>query len=246
MSQLAYILSGSKIARRKMRVGISVTSPGVPLIGPTANNEGVLLGATTTSVDAVGMSTDTATYNTAQQTDGSDPTEWVDVIINPDAVWMSRLSGGATTGTALTAYFNTVASSTGILLTPSATSGGSTVTTSNFDDCPIFCYSGANAGLYRRAEPADGTDINLTQAFRRALAVDDRFFGCPLTEGGIASVTWVTDLTEVNAAVTVSANVASTWRAVDLILNDIGADGLTKSYVNVICCDHQYAGSSLA
>lgn len=246
MSQLAYILSGSKIARRKMRVGISVTSAGVPLIGPTANNEGVLLGATTTSVDAVGMSIDTATYNTAQQSDGSDPTEWVDVIINPDAVWQSRLSGGATTGTALTAYYNTVASSTGVLLTLSATSGGATVDTTNFDDCPIFCYSGANAGLYRRAEPADGTDINLTQAFQYAIAVDDRFFGCPVTEGGIASVTWVTDLTEINAAVTVSANSASTWRAVDLILNDVGNDGLYKSYANVICCDHQYAGSSLA
>lgn len=246
MSQLAYILSGSKIARRKMRVGISVTSAGVPLIGPTANNEGVLLGTTTTSADAVGMSIDTATYNTAQQSDGSDPTQFVDVIINPDAVWQSRLSGGAGTGTALTAYYNTVASSTGVLLTLSATSGGSTVDTSNFDDCPIFCYSGANAGLYRRAEPADGTDINLTQAFRFAIAVDDRFFGCPVTEGGTATVTWNTDLTEVNAAVSVSANTASTWRAVDLILNDIGNNGLYNSFVNVICADHHYSGSSLA
>ena len=57
-----------------MRVGITISNPGVPLIGPTANNEGVLLGATTTSADAVGMSIDTATYNTAQQSDGSDPT----------------------------------------------------------------------------------------------------------------------------------------------------------------------------
>jgi len=246
MSQLAYILSGSKIARRKMRVGITISNPGVPLIGPTANNEGVLLGATTTSADAVGMSIDTATYNTAQQSDGSDPTQFVDVIINPDAVWQSRLSGGAGTGTALTAYYNTVASSTGVLLTLSATSGGSTVDTSNFDDCPIFCYSGANAGLYRRAEPADGTDINLTQAFQYAIAVDDLFFGCPLTEGGQATVTWNTDLTEINAAVSVSANTTSTWRAVDLVLNDIGNNGLYNSYVNVICADHHYSGSSLA
>ena len=246
MSQLAYILSGSKMVLKKMRVGITVSNPGVPLIGPTANNEGVLLGATTTSADAVGMPLDTATYNTAQQSDGSDVTQWVTVVVNPDAVWVSRLCGGATEGTALTAYYNTVASATGVLATLSATSGGSTVDTSNFDDCPIFCYSGGNAGLYRRAEPADATDINFTQAFRYAIAVDDRFFGCPLTEGSAQMVTWTTNLYEVNAAVGTSANTTSTWRAVDLILNDVGADGLNKSYVNLICADHAYAGSSLA
>jgi len=219
----------------------------VPIIGVTANNEGVLLGATTTSVDALGMNIDTATFTAAQNAALTEIEEYVSVVVNPDAVWQSRLSGGATTGTALTAYYNTVASSTGVLLTLSATSGGNTVDTSNFDDCPIFCYAGNNAGHWRRAQPADATDINFpAQAWSKALAVDDRFFGCPLSIGSTQSVTWVTDLSEVNAAVTVGANTASTWRAVDLLLNDVGNDGLTKSYVNVICSDHQFSGSSLA
>jgi len=246
MSQLAYIHSGAKTRVQKMRVGISVTTPGVPVIGATANNEGVLLGTTTTSADAVGMAIDTATYNTAQQSDNSDPSQTVSVVTNADAVWQCRLSGAATSGSALIPYFNTAASATGILVTPSATSGGSTVDMSAVDDTVIFCYSGANAGVYRRMEPADATDVNLTQAFPFAIAADDLFFVCPITEGAIQYATLTTTLDEYDALVATALNTTPTWRAVELVLNDLGNNGLLNSYVNLICADHAFAGSALA
>ena len=249
MSQFLGTLNGGKAVVKKMRVGITIPNVGVPLIGPTANNEGVLLGTTTTSADAVGMNLDTATYNTAQQTDNSDPSEVVSVVINSDAIWRTRLCGSAgTEGTALTPYYNTVASATGVLLTPSATSGGSTVDMSAVDDTLFFCYSGANAGLVRRAEPADGTDVNFTQAFRYAIAVDDLFFVCPITPGAVQYATFTTNLYEYDAVVTTTLNTTATWRALDVELYDIGYSGrgLTDSAVHLICADHAYAGSALA
>lgn len=250
MSQFAYNLSGSKIVVKKFKVGITVGTVGVPIIGVTANNEGVVLGTITAGIDNLGMNIDTATMTRAQNASFSEIEEYVSIVVNPDAVWQSRLSGTAASGGALTAYYNTVASATGILLTLSATSGGGTVDTSAWDDCPIFCYSGANAGHWRSAQPADATDINFPvatgQAWSKALAVDDRFFGVPLSLGSTQSATFTTALDEVNALVSTSVNTASYYRAIDFLLNDVGGNGLTHSYVNLICSDHQFSGSALA
>lgn len=247
MSKYVGSLSGSAPVMKKYHVGITIPDIGVPLIGPTGDNEGLLLGGTTTSADAMGMNLDTGTYNTAQQSDGSDPSQSVTVIVNPDAIWEARLCGSATVeGTALTAYYNTVASATGVLATLSATSGGATVDMTTMDDKVVFCYSGANAGQYRRAEPADATDINFTQAFRYAIAVNDLFILCPLTPGAIQTVTWTDEYYEIDAVVGTSANTTPTWRAIDLKLNDIGNNGLLNSYVDLICMDHAFCGSALA
>ena len=240
MSQLVYCHSGGKTRLQKLRVGITVSNAGTPLIAPIADNNGVVLGTVTAGINQVGMSTDTATYNTAQQTGSVDPAEFVTVCTNSDAVWASRLCGSASVeGTALTPYYNTVASATGVLLTLSATSNGSTVDMSAVDDAVFFCYSGANAGHWRRGVPADGTDVNITQAFPYAIAVDDVFFVCPVMPYAIEhSVTWTTNLYEVDSVVTTAVNALNTYRAIELNLNDVGNNGLLNSYVNLIATDH--------
>ena len=247
MSQLAYIHSGSKTRIKKVKAGITMGTVGVPVIAPAANDNGCVLGTVTAGIDQVGMNLDTATYNTAQQSDISHPAQWVSVVTNADAVWQSRLSGSAATpGTALTAYFNTVASATGVLLTLSLTSGGATVDFSAVDDGVFFCYSGANAGHWRRGIPADGTVVNITQAFPYAIAVDDLFIMCPLMELAIPSATFSADLAEVDAEFATTVNTASYYRCVEVVLNDLGNSGLLNSYVNLIGCDHVLAGASLA
>jgi hypothetical protein len=124
---------------------------------------------------------------------------------------------------------------------------GATVDTSQWDDCPIFCYSGANAGHYRTAEPADATNIDFPQqAWSKPIAAGDRFFGVPAGHELVHSVTFTTLLDEIDAEFDTTANVASYYRPVDLVLNDEANNGLLNSYLNVIACDHMYSGSSLA
>jgi hypothetical protein len=247
MSQYIGNLSGTKPVIKTYRVGEAMTTAGVPIIGATANESGVMLGATTTSADAVGMTLDTvATYNTAQQTGNVDPAAYVKVVVNPDAMWQCRLSGTAASGGAIVSYFNTAASTTGLIVTPSLTSGGAAVDTSAKDDQLIVGYSGANAGIVRRAEPADATNCDVTQAFPFDIAVDDLFYFVGITEGAVQYSTLTTTLDEFNNAVATALNTTPTWRAVDMYLNDIGNNGLLNSYVNLICADHAYAGSALA
>jgi hypothetical protein len=248
MSKLAYILSGSKPAFRKMKVNETMATSGVPVLAGTANEAaGVILGAAATGVDQYGMTLDTATFTAAQTATNSEIEEFVTVCVSPDAVWQSRMSGSATSGTALTAYYNTTASATGVLIIPvvAADLSGATVDTSQWDDCPIFCYSGANAGQYR--EPADAPNIDFPQqAWSKPIAAGDRFFGVPAGHELVHSVTFTTLLDEIDAEFDTTANVASYYRPVDLVLNDEANNGLLNSYLNVIACDHMYSGSSLA
>ena len=253
MSKFAYTLSGSKTALRKMKVGITIATEGVPIIAGAANDgDGVILGSATAGIDQYGMNLDTGTFVQSQASDFSEIEQFVTVCVNPDAVWQSRMSGAATTGVALSGYYNKTASATGIAVVLVAASdlSGATIDTSAWDDCPIFCYEGANAGHWRAAQPADGTDINFPvatgQAFSKAIAAGDRFFGVPAGLAIVQAVTFTTSLDEVNALVSTSVNVASYYRPVDLVLNDVGNNGLLNSYINVIACDHMFSGSSLA
>ena len=253
MSKFAYTLSGSKPALRKMKVGITIGTVGVPIIAGDANNaDGVILGSATAGVDQYGMNLDTGTFVQAQVTVLTEIEEFVTVCVNPDAVWQSRMSGTAASGGALTGYYNTTASATGIVIILVAASdlSGSTIDTSAWDDCPIFCYEGANAGHWRAAQPADGTNIDFPvatgQAFSKPIAAGDRFFGVPAGLAIVQSATFTTELDEVNALVSTTVNVASYYRPVDLVLNDAGNNGLLNSYLNLIACDHMFSGSSLA
>jgi hypothetical protein len=253
MSKFAYTLSGGKTALRKMKVSETMATVGVPIIAATADNaDGVILGAATVGVDQYGMNVDTATMTRSQASDNSEIEEFVTVVVNADAVWQSRLSGSATSGTALAGYYNKTASATGIavVLVAAADLSGATIDTSQWDDCPIFCFSGANAGHWRAAQPADATDINFPvatgQAFSKAIAAGDRFFGVPAGFALSQSVTFTTTLDEIDAEFDTTVNTASYYRPVDLILNDEGNNGLLNSYLNIIACDHMFSGSSLA
>ena len=246
--QAAYLLGGGPWLKKKMPIGEAIAVAGVCVQTPAAATNGVALVETATAVDSLGLCISAApTYNTAQQTDNSDPAAYVDVIVNPDLVMSCRLSGSSTSGTALTAYFNTSASTTGLIVTPSLTSGGSPVDTTAMDDCTVFGYTGANAGIARQISVGDATNADVIVAFPYDIAVDDQFIFCNFTQGGLHFVTFTSDLTEADAAVATGEDTNNlNYRPVDLVLNDKAGDGLTKSYVNLIAYDHAYSGSALA
>ena len=247
MSQYNGNIGGGAPVVKTYRVGIAMATAGVPVLGATANESGIIVGSAVTSADALGMTLDTApTYNTAQQTGNVDPAAYVKVVINPDALWQSRLSGTATSGAALPRYWNSTASTDGTLVTQLDASGGSAVDLSAQDDGVIFGYSGANAGIARRCEPAGATTVTVTVAFPFDIAVDDTFIMCPLTEGALQMATFTATFDELDAEFDTTLNTTPTWRAVDLVLNDIGNNGLLNSYVNLVCADHAYSGSQLA
>jgi hypothetical protein len=65
-----------------------------------ANTKGVIAATTTAAVGCLGCTLDTATYQAGQNTDNAtDQAAYVSVIINPQAVWRAKLSGGATENT---------------------------------------------------------------------------------------------------------------------------------------------------
>lgn len=247
--QAAYLLGGGPWLKQKFPIGEAIPVSGVCVETPAAATNGVALVETNTAIDSLGLCIDAApTYNTAQQADNSDPAAYVTVITNPDLVMQCRLNGHATTsGVALVSYFNTSASTTGLIVTPSLTSGGGAVDTTAMDDCTIMGYTGANAGIYRKISVADGSNTDVIVAFPYDIAVDDLFIYCNFTAGGLHFVTFTTDLTEADATVATGEDTDNlNYRPVDLILNDVGNNGLMNSYVNLIAYDHAFAGSALA
>lgn len=246
--QAAYLMGGGPWFVQKLPIGEAIAVSGVCVETPAAATNGVALVETNTAIDSLGLCISAApTYNTAQQSDNSDPAAYVDVIVNPDLVMSCRLSGSSTSGTALTPYFNTSASTTGLIVTPSTTSGGSAADTTAMDDCTIFGYTGANAGIARKIAVADGTNVDVIVAFPYDIAVDDQFIFCNFTQGGLHFVTFTSDLTEADASIATGEDTDNlNYRPVDLQLNDKAGEGLTKSYVHLIAYDHAYSGSALA
>lgn len=247
--EYAYQLSGGGPRVLKFPIGEAMANAGVPVEAPAVDTNGIQLVETATAIDTLGLTLDAqATYNTAQQSDNSDPAAYVSVVVNPDAVFRCRLSGSATVdGTALTQYYNTVASTTGLIVTPSATSGGSAVDTTAMDDCLVFGYSGANAGIARQITAADASNTDVIVAFPYDIAVDDTFIYCNFVPGRLHYATLTTSLLEADATVATGEDTNNVnFRPVEVALNDIGNNGLLNSYVYLITVDHAFGGGYTA
>jgi hypothetical protein len=246
--QLAYIHGGGKTRVQKFQIGATLAE-GIGIESPEAPLGGVVSVTTITGIDVLGISLDAQdTYNTAQQADNSDPAAFVSVVTNADAVFQCRLNGSATVdGTALVKYFNTTANTDGNIVVPSLTSGGATVDTTAMDDCTIFGYTGANAGIARKISVADATDVNVAVAFPYDIAVDDLFIFSPFVGGQLHYVTFTTSLKEADATVATGEDIDNVnFRPVENVLNDAGNNGDTNSYVNLITVDHAFGGGYTA
>lgn len=247
--QYAYCLSGSKTRVQKMQIGEAMANAGVAVEAPVAGSGGCALVETNTAMDTLGITLDAApTYNTAQQTNNVDPAAYVSVVTNPDAVFQCRLNGSATVdGTALVRYYCITASTDGVDIIVSATPTGSVATMTAWDDCLMFGYTGANAGIARKIAIADGTDISLAVAMPFDVAVGDEFIFASFWPGQLHYATFTTSLLEADNILATGEDTDNVnFRPVEVIMNDVGNNGLLNSYVNLITVDHAFGGGYTA
>lgn len=233
----AYDLAGahSVPVLKKYQVAASNSVLGLPYLIPAANGAGVVLATTTGAADAIGVNVDAAgTYVTAQQSDNSDTARLTSIIINPLAVYRMLLSGGATEGTALTLYDVTTASAAGTAVTT-----GDDWTSPEFDEGTVWGYDGANAGKARKITSTSSTAATVTVAFPLDTVVGDNFLRCPYNPGQTTTIQLTTALTQADASIAVGTG--APFRVVELVLNDIGGNGRTSSYVLAVLGDHTFA-----
>ena len=230
------IVSGGAPTLRKFQVSASALVTGVPYLVSAVNTAGLAVCTTTSAINMVGCNLDTATYATAQQTDGSDPAALCTFIVNPDAIWKIILSGGATDNTALTLYPVTTASSTGLVVTTASNADWSNPT---IDEGQVWGYDGANAGIVRKVTSVAATAMTVTVAFPRDTVVGDNFMVAPFTPLTLQTLTLTTALTQARADVAVSLATAEfiSW---GIVANDISENGRYSSAVKALSRYHAF------
>lgn len=235
--ELAYLLGSSSAPRiRKYQVGASVTTAGIPFVVGGTGEEGIVAASTTAAANACGVGMETVTVLAAQQSDNSDPARTINVIISPDAVYRARMSGGATSNTALTLFDVTTAATDGLTVTT-----GDTWTGTEFLDGVVWGYDGANAGVIRKITATGATSCTVTVAFPYDTVVGDNFLRAPYApspEDQFVQLT--TTLEQLNASVAVDTN-NTNFRIVELECRDIGSNGTVNSNALIMFYDHLFA-----
>lgn len=230
--ELSYIIGGGAPVIKKYQIGVTNNNAGVPYTVPAAGTAGVVIATTTGATALVGVSiAGPGTYNTAQQTGNADPETLVSLIINPDAVWRALMSGGATENTALTLLPVTTASTDGLAVTTASEWSSPT-----YDEGYTWGYDGANAGYARKITSVSSTAGTVTVAFPNDTAVGDNFLRCPYSPMQTVTVQLTTNLTQADASIAVGTG--APFRVVELILNDVGGEGRTRSYVEFVSNSH--------
>lgn len=177
----AYNLSGGAPLKKRYKIAASVSTLGIPLCVTADATAGLALGLTTAAADAVGVSLDLGTYSTTQgDTEGT-----VNVVINPDAVYKTRLCSGATAGAQLTVTTNSAAETAGTVVT--ITTGDPAPNSPTMDEGTIVCISGANVGQTRKVTSVGATAATVTVPFLNDIAAGDIFIIVPLTPQDVAA-----------------------------------------------------------
>ena len=171
----AYMLGGGAPLIMKFACGDTHANAGVVTTAPDATQAGVMISTTTAMVDAVGVTQDTATYVTAQQTDGTSAERLISVLISPDACFRALMSGGATEGTAISEFTVTAATSDGLDVIDTAVDW----TTPASDEGGIYFTSGVNQGQFRKVITTGGSEATIATAFDNDHAVGDTGFRVP-------------------------------------------------------------------
>lgn len=231
--EFAYDLSGGAPVLKRYQVAATNTVIGVPYLKVAANGAGVVLASTTGAADFVGVNVDAAgTYNTAQNSDGSDNAAITTLIVNPLAVYKARLSGGATDGTALTPRTITTASTDGL----SVITSGFDSNNPDMDEGIVWGYSGANVGYARKITSTAANDATPTVAFPHDIAVGDTFLFAPVSPLSTITAQLTTNLTEIDATAAISGD--ATIVVVEMALKDQANEGTLTSYAFIQFADH--------
>ena len=237
MGEFAYDLGGSSNpVVKKYQIGATFSNAGVLVENPAAAEAGVTPCSTTVAADVVGISFDTATYVTAQQTDGTSPYRTVSVAVNPFGVYKYIMSGGATEGTALALRTVLTANSDGLSVT---TASGDNWASPQIDGGTIWYYTGTNAGRARKITSTSSNVATVTVAFDNDDVVGDTVLWANATapaDTEALTAQFTTNLYQVDSQTAVGSDAQVTY--VELELYDIAGDGRTKSAVYFIAEDN--------
>lgn len=228
----AYDLTGGKMRIGRYHPAAAVTVIGKPFLAPAAGATGLSTSTTTSAADMVGVNVDTAAYQAAQNSDGTDNAALMGVIVNPHAVWRTKLSGGATENTLLDSQTVTTASTDGLTVTTAAEWSSPT-----YDEGIVWGLTGANAGIVRKITSVSSTAGTVIQAFPRDTAVGDVFLRAPYNFGGTATVQLSTLLTQADASIAVGTGAA--FRVLDMLLRGRG-----NSFIFMMAHDHVFAAQA--
>lgn len=236
MGEFVYDLFGQTSPHvKKYAIGATFLHAGVLVEAPNAGDAGVTPCSTTAAADVVGISYDTATYVTAQQTDGTSAARVVSVAVNPFAVYRFLMSGGATEGTALTLYDVTTASTDGLAVTT-----GDDWTLPQFDEGVLWGYDGANTKQMRKITATSATAATVTVALDYDTVVGDNFLRAPYWphDTTAKTVQFTTNLYQADASIAVGTGCAAVIH--DLELYDGSESGRTHSAVLFTSNDNVY------
>lgn len=228
MANLGYILGGGAPVIKKFMVGATpnFAVAGAPAIVAATTDAGVVPQSAGTVGQTVGLALDTATYTTSQATVLASGAPQVSVVVNPDAVYRLRVSGGATPGTALTKITNSVASTGGTLIT--ITTGDVVPNNPTVLDGTVICLSGNNVGLRRRITTVSATAITVLIPFPYTIAVGDTFLALPYFPGGITATGTQAD----NLTLTTTPGTLATEARVDVASSTAA---VRYGHVDIVC-----------
>ncbi len=232
--EYAKMLNGGAPLFMKYQVNETLANAGIVVLAPGANKAGVQIstvsGSTTSWANACGVTLDTATYVTAQQTDGTSAERKVTVLISPSALYRALMSGGGTEGTALTEYTISQATADGLDVTDTAI----TWTNPAWDEGSVFFTSGVNQGQLRKIVTTGGSNEGTNAvAFDGDHAVGDKFMKMPwwFMDDTSDFIEPTTNLYQADATVAVGTGGAA--KIIDMELN-----GPSDSYVIFNLSDH--------
>lgn len=219
---------------KKYQVGETFAYAGVIACVGGSNAYGVKKATTTAAANSMGLTLEAVTAVTAQQSDNTDPSRLVSIIISPDAILKARCSGAATDGTAITDYAETAGDTAGLTVTASGLVSA--------DEGMIICSYGANAGAKRKNITGGSGSAVAGVAFTADIAIGDKFFTLPFSCMDAQTVKLTTNLTEVDQSAAVATNQVP-YQAIDVQLGQPAAEILTNTYVLLVATDHLFASS---
>ena len=226
MSVVSGLLFGGSPVYKKYQVAETFANAGVHATIGVSTEAGVNLGTTVAANDQVGITLDTATYSTTQGSGTSSAEALVSVIINPDAIIKSRMSGTTAAGGSLGVQTNTTESTGGTVVTT-----GAEWSSPEFKDGTVWALAGSNVGQDRKVTGSSSTAGTVLVPFDLTIAVNDTFLRAPIYPMDSIVVQLCTELTEVDMSAAIAGDVE--WVCIDTALN-----GVADSFAYFISADH--------
>ena len=233
MEIVGFLHGGAPIIK-KFQVAQDVDLVGLALLASTGAEGGLDLSTTTNAADMAGINLDIATYITAQQSGGADVERTVECVINPDVILKFLMSGGAASGTALSKYAITTATTDG--LDCASTNLGS----NDMDSGSVWFFDGVNSGQKRKITSwTNAVTADPIVAFNGDHQVGDNVMVAPVwpMEIDTATVTLTTELNQMDASAAVSTSAAE-FTCIETVLGDKASEGETTSYILAVPNDH--------